>query len=254
MGLLASSGGINALSKILSALPGHFPAALVVVQHTWPRAKSHLAEILARRTELRVKEAQERDRLLAGWVFVAPPDKHVVVNPDDTLSLCQTGRVRHVRPSGDVLFASMAVSCQERAVVVVLSGCDDDGATGAKLVKAMGGMVIAQDEVSSERFDMPRAAIATGAVDYVLPLTQIATYLGYLAHEAGGKGCRNPSHSSECKGDCRRAVQPNGQGSHGCIRMAVPQRVRREARTPARSTQVDPQSSSICPDEMEKSS
>jgi two-component system chemotaxis response regulator CheB len=186
---VASAGGVTALGEILSALPGHFPAALVVVQHLWPKAKSHLAEFLGRRTELRVKQAEEGDRLHAGRVFIAPPDKHVVVNPDGTLSLCQTGRVRRVRPSGDVLFASMAVNCKERAVAVVLTGYDDDGATGAKLVKVMGGMVIAQDETSSEHFDMPRAAIATGAVDYVLPLDQIATFLGYLAHEGCGKRC-----------------------------------------------------------------
>jgi two-component system, chemotaxis family, protein-glutamate methylesterase/glutaminase len=208
IGLVASAGGVSALSEILSSLPGHFPAALVVVQHTWPRAKSHFAELLARRSDLRVKEAEEGDHLYAGWAFIAPPDKHVMVNPDDTLSLCQTGRVCHVRPSGDVLFASMAVSCKERAVVVVLTGGDDDGATGAKLVKVMGGMVIAQDEVSSERFDMPRAAIATGAVDYVLPLDQIATYLGYLAYGGCGKrrGKSRP-RSPGRKRDLRRAMQ-----------------------------------------------
>jgi two-component system chemotaxis response regulator CheB len=186
--MVASAGGITALGKILSALPVDFPAAIVVVQHTWPRAKSHLAEILARRTVVRVKEAEEGDHLHAGQVFIAPPDKHVVVNPDGTLSLCQTGRVRHARPSGDVLFASMAVSCKERAVGVVLTGYDEDGATGAKLVKAMGGLVIAQDEASSKHFDMPRAVIATGAADYILPLDQIAAYLGYLAHEGCCKG------------------------------------------------------------------
>jgi two-component system chemotaxis response regulator CheB len=174
----------------------------------WPKAKSHLAEILGRRTELRVKQAEEGDCLHTGWAFIAPPDKHVVVNPDDTLSLCQTGRVRHVRPSGDVLFASIAVNCKERAVAVVLTGYDSDGATGAKLVKVMGGTVIAQDETSSEHFDMPRAAIATGAVDYVLPLDQIATYLGYFAHEGCGKRC-GKSHL-RCPGrkrERRRAMQ-----------------------------------------------
>ncbi len=238
IGLVASAGGVTALGEILSALPRHFPAALVVVQHNWPRARSHLAEMLARRTELRVKEAEDGDCLHAGWVFIAPPDKHVVVNPDGTLSLCQTGRVRHVRPSGDVLFASMAVSCKERAVVVVLTGGDDDGATGAKLVKVMGGVVIAQDEASSEQFAMPCAAIATGAVDYVLPLDQIATFLGYLAQAGCAKGggktrlrCPGPKKVS------RRAVQSNEQRTHGSTRVAVPQRVRHTARTPARSEQ-----------------
>jgi two-component system chemotaxis response regulator CheB len=102
----------------------------------------------------------------------------------------------------------MAISCKERAVAVVLTGYDDDGATGVKLVKAMGGMVIAQNETSSEHFNMPRAAIATGAVDYVLPLDRIATYLGYLAHGGCGEG-RGMSHYN-CpgdKGEPRRARQ-----------------------------------------------
>jgi hypothetical protein len=132
----------------------------------------------------------------------------------------------------------MAVSCKERAVVGILTGCDDDGATGAKLVKAMGGIVIAQDEASSEQFAMPRAAIATGVVDYVLPLNQIATYLGFLAHEGCGKEDRKAHlHCTGRKSEPRRAVQSNGQGSHGCTPMAVPQRVRRKACRLARSDQ-----------------
>jgi two-component system chemotaxis response regulator CheB len=177
VGLVASAGGLRALREILSALPATFPAALAVVQHTSPRHKSYLAQVLARRTDLRVKEAAEGDRLRPGEVFVAPPDRHLIVNPDGTLSLSHAGRVRHVRPSGDVLFASMAVSYRDRAVAVVLTGGDHDGSTGARLVKAVGGTVVAQDEATSEQFAMPSAAIATGAVDHVLPLGQIAPIL-----------------------------------------------------------------------------
>jgi two-component system chemotaxis response regulator CheB len=218
IGIVASAGGVTALGEILSALPRHFPAALIVVLHTSPRSKSYLAEVLARRTELRVKAAEEGDRLHAGWVFIAPPDKHVVVNPDDTLSLCQTGRVRHVRPSGDVLFASMAVSCEGRAVAVVLTGSNNDGATGVKLVKATGGTVIAQDEASSEQFSMPRAAIAAGAVDYVLPLKQIATFLGYLAHRGCGKGSgKSAFHRRGRKNGSSSKVKSDGRGTRGRI-------------------------------------
>jgi two-component system chemotaxis response regulator CheB len=162
------------LREILSGLPSTFPAAIAVVQHLSPRHKSYLAELLGRRTALRVKQAEEHDRLEPGDVFIAPPDRHLIVNPDGTLSLSHAGRVHRARPSGDVLFALLAVACQERGIAIVLTGCDDDGATGVKLVKAMGGTVIAQDEASCQHFDMPRAAIATGAVDYVLPLGQIA--------------------------------------------------------------------------------
>jgi two-component system chemotaxis response regulator CheB len=207
VGLVASAGGITALGELLSALPRHFPAPLVVVQHRSPHPNSHLAEVLARRTELQVKDAEEGDRLNAGTVFLAPPDKHVVVNPDGTLSLCQTGRVHHVRPAGDVLFASMAVNCKGRAVAVVLTGGNDDGATGAKLVKVMGGTVIAQDEVSAEHFAMPRAAIATRAVDYVLPPDRIAALLGHLVKGGCGKRSGNRSRGRRFNNSSKSTVR-----------------------------------------------
>ncbi len=192
VGVAASAGGLAALRQMLEVLPRDFPAAVVVAQHLAPQHKSYLPEILARCTPLRVKQAEDGDRLHRGEVFIAPPDKHLLVNPDGTLSLTQSGRVRHARPSADVLFASMALACQERAVAVVLTGGDEDGASGVRLVKTMGGTVIAQDEATSHHFDMPRAAITTGAVDYVLPVTQIAPLLGYLA--TNGNGAPPPQH------------------------------------------------------------
>jgi two-component system chemotaxis response regulator CheB len=184
---VASAGGVKALFDVLRGLPSTFPAALVVVQHVSPRHRSYLAETLAYRTALRVKQAEEGDRLHPGEVFIAPPDRHLIVNPDGTLSLSQTGRVHHVRPSGDVLFASMAVSCKERGIAVVLTGCDEDGSTGVRLVKAVGGTVIAQDEASSEHFDMPHAAITSGAVDHVVPLGEIAPVLEDLTSRDPGE-------------------------------------------------------------------
>jgi two-component system chemotaxis response regulator CheB len=233
IGLVASAGGMSVLRELLASLPSTLPAALIVVQHLSPRHRSYLAEILARGTTLRVKTAEEGDRLHPGEVFVAPPDRHVVVNPDDTLSLCHSGRVRHVRPSGDVLFASLAVSCGARAIAVVLTGGDDDGATGARLVKAVGGTVIAQDQASSEEFAMPRAAIATGAVDQVLPPGRIAHFLGYLASREPGEVWRRSAppprdrapescEGAECNGceparteTARRRKHPNRAGGRG---------------------------------------
>jgi two-component system chemotaxis response regulator CheB len=231
VGLVASAGGLKALREVLSALPSTVPAALVVVQHLSPHHESCLAELLARRTTLRVKQAEEGDRLHPGEVFVAPPDRHVVVNPDDTLSLCRTGRVHHVRPSGDVLFASMAVSCQDRAIAVVLTGCDADGSIGVRLTKAVGGTVIAQDRATSEEFAMPRAAIATGAVDHILPLGQVARFLGYLtSRDPGGIGPRPvPPHRGRppesCHGPGCGGAEPRGRRKLPAVRG-----VRRKAR------------------------
>jgi two-component system, chemotaxis family, protein-glutamate methylesterase/glutaminase len=173
--IASSAGGLNALSRVLRALPEEFPAPIVVVQHLDPRHRSLLASIMSRRTELAVKEAQDNDSLSRGAVLIAPPDKHLLVNPDGTISLTQTELVHFVRPSADLMFESVAASYKNRAIAVVLTGSGSDGAMGVKAIKKMGGTVIAQDETTSDFFGMPGAAIATGSVDFILPLDEIAS-------------------------------------------------------------------------------
>ena len=176
--LAASAGGLKAITEVLAALPREFPAALAVVQHLDPRHRSLMAEILARRTALRVKEAAEGDRLAAGTAYIAPPDRHLLVNPDGTLSLSQTKLVHFVRPSADLLFESAAAAYGERVIAVVLSGTGSDGAMGVKAVKKMGGTVIAQEP--AEFPGMPAAALETGMVDFTLSLADIAPALRTL--------------------------------------------------------------------------
>ena len=178
--LAASAGGLKALTDVLAALPRDFPAALVVVQHLDPRHRSLMAEILGKRTALRVREAHEGDRLEKGLASIAPPNRHLLVNADGTLSLSQSELVHFVRPSADLLFESTAASYRERAIAVVLSGSGRDGAMGVKAIKKMGGTVIVQDARTSEFFGMPEAAQQTGLVDFVLPLHEIAPALQTL--------------------------------------------------------------------------
>jgi two-component system, chemotaxis family, protein-glutamate methylesterase/glutaminase len=178
--LAASAGGLNALTHVLAALPADFPAALVVVQHLDRRRQSLMAEILGRRTALSVKEAAEGDALRAGCAFMAPPDRHLLVNPDHTLSLTQTELVHFVRPSADLLFESVAATFRERAIAVVLSGTGQDGSMGVRAIKKMGGVVIVQDAKDADFGGMPAAAQATGLVDFVLTLDEIAPALQKL--------------------------------------------------------------------------
>lgn len=178
--LAASAGGLKALTDVLAALPKDFPAALVVVQHLDPRHRSLMAEILGKRIAMPVKEAREGDFVEPGRVYVAPPNRHLLVNPDRTLSLTQTELVHFVRPSADLLFESAAASYRERAIAVVLSGSGSDGAMGVKAIKKMGGTVIVQDEKTAEFSGMPEAAVKTGEVDFVLPLADIAPALQTL--------------------------------------------------------------------------
>ncbi|MCW3035175.1 MAG: CheB methylesterase [Actinobacteria bacterium] len=175
--IASSAGGLAALTSVLSGLPGAFPAAVVLVQHLDPRHKTLLADMLGRRTELRVKMADEGDHLTGGCVYIAPPNYHLVVNAGGTLSLSQSELIHFLRPSADILFESVAARFAARAIAVVLSGTGSDGARGVQAIKKAGGTVIAQDEDTSEFFGMPSASIATGTVDIVLPLALISSAL-----------------------------------------------------------------------------
>lgn len=136
-----------------------------------------MANILSRRTALQVKQAEEGNCLTPGTVYIAPPNRHLLVNPDNTLSLSQSELVHFVRPSADLLFDSVAASHKERAIAVVLTGTGSDGVMGVQAIKKMGGTVIAQDEETAEFFGMPSAAIQTGVVDFVLPLSEVSAAL-----------------------------------------------------------------------------
>jgi two-component system chemotaxis response regulator CheB len=172
--LASSAGGLTALSQVLSGLPADFRAAVVIVQHLDRRHRSLMAEILSRRTPLEVCQAGEGDILTAGRVYIAPPDRHLLVIPGGTLSLSQSELVHFVRPSADLLFESAAASYKERVIGVVLTGTGSDGSMGVQAIKKMGGTVIAQDQPTAEFFGMPGAAIETGVVDFILPIEEIA--------------------------------------------------------------------------------
>ena len=180
----ASAGGLTALSRLLGALDAGLDAAILVVQHLSPTHPSHLADILGRRTRLTVKQAASSHQLHPGIVFVAPPGSHLLVDRRGFLSLSHRPPVHFVRPSADRLFESIAGSFGSRAVAVVLTGTGRDGATGAQAVKRAGGIVIVQDEATSEFFGMPRAAIEAGEVDMILPLDGIAPALESLVGRA----------------------------------------------------------------------
>lgn len=181
--IIASAGGVTAIRSVLSMLPADFPASIVVVQHLAPHHRSMLAEILGRQTELVVKQAEKGDRLEPGVAYIAPPDLHLLVNADGTVSLSRAEQVHHLRPSGDVLFQSVADSYGARAIAVVLTGTGRDGSVGLLAIKRAGGMVIAQDEATAEFGGMPGAAIRTLGVDMVLPLNEIAPALIAMVRE-----------------------------------------------------------------------
>ncbi|MEH1800184.1 MAG: chemotaxis protein CheB [Nostoc sp.] len=175
--IAASAGGLTAIVKVLSTLRAEFPAAIAIVQHLAPGHPSFMAEILSRRTDITVKQAQEGDSLSPGMAYVAPPNRHLLVNGDGTLSLSQSELVNFLRPSADLLFESVAATYKDRAIAIVLTGTGSDGAMGVEAIKKMGGTVIVQDAKTAEFSGMPSAAIETGNVDFILPLDEISSTL-----------------------------------------------------------------------------
>ena len=185
VGIAASAGGLFALGEILAGLAADFPAAIIVAQHLSRHHPSKMAEILDRHSRLPVMEAREGDELRPGWVYIAPPDRHVLVNADATISITDTPRVHNVRPSADLLFQSIGEHFKGRGIVIVLTGTGTDGAAVLAAFKTAGGTVIAQSEATSEFTGMPGAAIRTGTVDFVIGLDDIAAALRSLVAARG---------------------------------------------------------------------
>lgn len=181
--LASSSGGLTALGVLLTSLPAELRAAVLVVQHLDPRHPSLLWQVLARQCLLPVREAVEGELVTNGRVYVARPGLHLLLTPEGTIFLSSSEKVHFVRPSADNLFESVATSFKDRAIAVILTGTGHDGTDGAKAIKREGGVVIAQDEASSEFFGMPSSAIRTGDVDYVLPLAMIGPTLHRLVSD-----------------------------------------------------------------------
>ncbi len=176
-----SLGGLDALGAVLGELSSSFPWPVAVVQHRSAEDSGiTLATVLQQTCALPVDEVEDKDPIVAGRVYLAPPDYHLLVERD-AFALSTEARVSLARPSIDVLFDSAAASFEGLLIALVLTGASFDGAHGATRVKARGGMVLVQDPDTAESAIMPRAAIAATKVDAVLPLAAMGPYLNRLA-------------------------------------------------------------------------
>jgi two-component system chemotaxis response regulator CheB len=181
----ASAGGIKALSTVLGGLPEGLAVPVFVVQHLDRRHETVIADVLDRRCAIDVKLAADGERAAPGVVYIAPPDHHLLVGPGGLLRLSDSELVHFVRPSADLLFESAAGAYGEDVIAVVLTGTGTDGAMGAQAVKQRGGTVIVEDPETAEFKGMPRAAVDSGSVDFILPLDEIAPIVSRLV---GGHG------------------------------------------------------------------
>lgn len=179
IGLVASTGGPNALRQILASLPAHVSTPILIVQHIAAGFSQGLADWLAQTTKRTVRLAVNGERLAAGVTYVAPDDHHLEVSRDRIL-VTTSPPVEGFRPSGTRLFSSLASTFGPRAIGVILTGMGQDGVAGLREMRDAGAVVIGQDEQSSDIFGMPGAAWRAGIVKTPTPLSRIADELAAI--------------------------------------------------------------------------
>lgn len=185
----ASSGGLHALKKLLPALPVDFPCPILIVQHISPTSDNYLTVILDKLSHIHVKEADEKEIVLPGTAYIAPPDYHLLVEADTTLSLSVEDKVNFARPSIDVLFQTAADAYKEHLIGILLTGANADGSEGLRSIKENGGFTIVQDPAEAESPFMPQAAIEHSAPNLILTIDGIIGQLlkpGFIFPGKGG--------------------------------------------------------------------
>ena len=182
----ASFGGISALVSLAKLLPAALPAAVLVAQHTSPDGASALPEILTRAGALTATHARDNELLCSGRIYVAPPDRHLLVGEGGYLNLSHGPKENWTRPAVDPMFRSAALVYGPAVVGVVLSGYLDDGTAGLSAIKDRGGIAIAQDPAEASAPSMPSSALRHVAVDHCGTIERIAAILIELANDAPG--------------------------------------------------------------------
>jgi two-component system, chemotaxis family, protein-glutamate methylesterase/glutaminase len=177
----ASAGGTHALQKILPSLPAGFPLPIIIAQHLHPLQDGLSLIHDSGVSTLTVKDADEKEAIRPGFVYFAPPNYHLLIEADHTFSLSIDPKVNYSRPSIDVLFESAANVYGSHLVAIILTGANNDGAEGLRLIKEKGGLVIVQDPQSAEFSLMPAAALQVVQPNYVLGLAEIGSWLAKLA-------------------------------------------------------------------------
>ena len=170
----ASAGGMEAIGAIVRKLPRDFTVPIIIVQHLSPKSKGYLPKYLSTLTDLRVKEADEKEKLMPGLVYISPANYHLLVENDGTLSLTVEPKVNHSRPAIDLLFETASDVYQDMLIGIILTGANKDGSLGLKKIKERGGLTIVEDPKTALVSTMPKAAIEATDIDYILRADEIA--------------------------------------------------------------------------------
>ncbi|MBU1262567.1 chemotaxis protein CheB [bacterium] len=219
----ASKGGLQALKTVLSALPAEFPLPVVVSQHREKEADESLSQLLQKVSALTVVEAEDKQPILPGQIYLAPGNYHLLIEADSRQSAVSSKQeksplppascllptshchfalstaepVEYSRPSIDMLFESAAEVYGEGVIAVILTGMNKDGAQGLAAVKQAGGMAIVQDPRTAEASSMPKAAIAATVVDKILPLEEIGHFLAKIVGGGVKRGGRRQKNKRQ---------------------------------------------------------
>lgn len=172
-----STGGVNALCKILSGIPKEFSLPIIIVSHLCPNAISLLSSVLDNNTELCVIDAEEKVLPKPHHVYTAPPNYHLLIDDNGKFALNVDPKVCFSRPSIDVSFETAAEYYRENLISIILTGANSDGTEGAKMVKNNGGLVIVQTPETAEAKTMPESVINAGYADHIIPLQDISAKL-----------------------------------------------------------------------------
>ena len=154
---------------MFSLLPENFSTPIIIVQHISAHSDNQWIKLLNDKSNLPIKETDEKEKIERGNVYIAPPNYHLLIEKDKTFSLTIDERVNYARPSIDVMFESAAEAYKNKLIGVILTGSNNDGTKGMKRIQECGGLTIVQDPATAESSYMPASVIAAMQVDYVLP-------------------------------------------------------------------------------------
>ncbi len=173
----ASAGGLYAISAIIEHLPVDYSLPVIIVQHRIKDQRTMLEEVLQSKAAIKIKQADEKEKIESGCVYIAPPDYHLLVESDGTFSLSYEEPVSYSRPSIDVLFESAAPVYKQALIAIIMTGANGDGTAGMRTIKANGGLTIAQNPEEALFRMMPANAIAAKVIDHVWTVKEIVDFL-----------------------------------------------------------------------------
>ncbi|MDB5020651.1 MAG: Chemotaxis protein CheB [Pedobacter sp.] len=176
-----SAGSLDVLLKVLPDLNGDLSFPIIIVVHRKRGTDSLLPDLLSGKTRLRVKEADEKETIKAGFIYIAPSDYHLLIENDRSFSLDFSEKINYSRPSIDATFEAAAEVYKDKLVCMLLSGSNSDGVNGLKVVKAFGGIAVIQDPKSAQVSYMPAQAAENVKIDYTLGIKDAAKFINLLS-------------------------------------------------------------------------